>query len=574
VTATRTGFLLSAIVALAIGCTNPGAGTSRERAPGQPAEGAQPPRTAKRITAAIYGDPNSVISRMNTAQVSIPGASAIEQLAQAALSEITGTGTIQPLLAEAVPSIENGLWKLLPDGRMEITWRIREGARWHDGTLFSADDLVLTTVIDQDRDLPILRDVGYESVESVTAVDPRTVVVRWSKPYIDADTMFANGSSGSGFAVPLPKHLLAETYLRDKTAFQGLPYWSQEFVGTGPFKVREFVPGSHVTLIANEQYLTGRPKLDEIEVRFILDLNTIVTNLLAGSVELTLGRGFSIEQALEVRDQWQNGDVRVTPRSWIVIHPQFINPSPPVVADVRFRKALMHATDRQQLMDTLQGGLTGVAHVYLNPSEPEYKDVENSVVRYEYDQRRAAQMIQDLGYSKGTDGLYRDETGQRLAVEMRTYGVKVSDRATVVIADEWTRFGISTEPIIVPPQRIRDREYLATFPGFLMYRQPNTASGVGRLRGALAPTAENGFVGSNYARYVNAEFDSLIDRFLTTVPRPERIELLRQTVHHISDRLNLMGLFYDAEITMAHKRMQNVTAAETRLWNIHEWDVK
>ncbi len=212
-----------------------------------------------------------------------------------------------------------------------------------------------------------------------------------------------------------------------------------------------------------------------------------------------------------------------------------------VIGGVRFRKALMYAPDRQQLMDTLQGGFTGASHVYLNPSEPEFRDVENSVVRYDYDPRRAAQMLQELSYTRGADGLYRDGEGQRLALEMRTYAVKVSDRATVVIADEWSRFGISTEPVIIPPQRIQDREYMATFPGFLMYRQPNDASGVGRLRGSLAPTAENRFVGSNYARYLNPEFDTLIDRFLSTVPRPERIELLRQIVYHISDQVNLMG---------------------------------
>lgn len=557
-------------IILAAGC----APASGPTAGGGRADEGERGRTPRRIVGAIYGEPTSVVARMNTAQVSIPGAGAVEQLANAGLAEVTATGTLQPQLAEAVPSIENGLWKVFPDGRMETTWKIKANARWHDGRPVTAEDLVFTTTVDQDRDLPILRHAGYQSVAGVDAVDPRTVTVRWSKPYIEADVMFANGSSGSGFALPLPKHLLEETYQQDKTAFQAMSYWNQDFVGSGPFKVREFVPASHVTMVANDDYVFGRPKISEIEVRFILDLNTIVTNLIAGSVDLTLGRGYSIEQALEVRDQWMDGEVNIRPRSWIVMHPQFINPSPTVIADVRFRKALMHATDRQQLMDSLQGGATSVAHVYLSPTELEYKDVENSVVRYDYDQRKAAQVIEEIGYAKGPDGAYRDSSGQRLALEIRTYGVKVSDKSTVAIGDAWTRFGISTEPVIIPPQRIQDREYLATFPGFLMYRQPNTATDLGRLRGVLAPTPETRFVGSNYARYVNPEFDGLIDRFLTTIPKPERLQILRQAVHHISDQLNLMGLFYDAEITIQNKRVQNITAAETRLWDVHKWDVK
>ena len=52
-------------------------------------------------------------------------------------------GVRQPALAEAVPTIENGLWKLLPDGQMELIWKIRTGAAWHDGTPFTADDLCI-----------------------------------------------------------------------------------------------------------------------------------------------------------------------------------------------------------------------------------------------------------------------------------------------------------------------------------------------------------------------------------------------------------------------------------------------
>ena len=558
------------VAVVAAGCASP----ATPRASPVESAAVPAPRTPKRVTAAIYGTPTSVINRMNTAQVTIPGASAVEQLVNAGLSDIDGTGHIRPQLAEAVPSIENGLWRLLPEGRMETTWKIKSNARWHDGTPVTAEDMVFTTVVDQDTDLPIIRPAGYQSVESVEAADVRTVVVKWKRPYIDADTMFTSAGASLGFALPLPKHLLAESYAREKVGFLALPYWSQGFVGTGPYTVREFAPGTLVLLQASDDYVFGRPKIDEIEVRFILDLNVIVTNLLSGAIDMTLGRGFSVEHVLQVRSQWREGTAEVTPGSWIVIHPQFINPSPPVVADVQFRRALMHATDRQSLMDSLQGGLTGVAHVVVGPTEPEYKEVESAAVRYEYDQRRAAQLIEGLGYSRGPDGIYRDTAGQRLAVEMRTYGIKVSDDASVSIADAWTRFGVATEPLIVPPQRITDREYMATYPGFLMYRQPNAASDLGRLRGLLAPTAENRYVGSNYARYVSPEFDSLIDRYLTTIPKQERLRVLGDAVRHISENLNLMGLFYDADISFLSSRLQNVTVRERILWNIHLWDTK
>src|SRR5206468_4378487 len=96
------------------------------------------------------------------------------------------------------------------------------------------------------------------------------------------------------------------------------------------------------------------------------------------------------------------------------------NPSPAVVGNVQFRKALMMAIDRQQLVDALQFGLTSVADSYVAPSDPDYADTAGGSVRYPYDPRQTAQLIESLGYTKGPDGVYVDAGGQKLAVEVRS----------------------------------------------------------------------------------------------------------------------------------------------------------
>jgi len=97
----------------------------------------------------------------------------------------------RPALAEAVPTLENGLWKTTPDGRMETTWTIREGARWHDGAPFTTDDLLFTATVGRDREVAILSNAAWASVEEVTALDERTIAVRWREPYIYADSVFS-----------------------------------------------------------------------------------------------------------------------------------------------------------------------------------------------------------------------------------------------------------------------------------------------------------------------------------------------------------------------------------------------
>src|SRR5207302_6139381 len=99
------------------------------------------------------------------------------------------------------------------------------------------------------------------------------------------------------FAAPLPSHLLAASFQEDPVAFLNNRYWSTDYVGNGPFIVRDFQPGTSIRLEAFDGYVVGRPRLDEVNIRFILDANALAANILAGDVDLTLGPTLSIEQS-------------------------------------------------------------------------------------------------------------------------------------------------------------------------------------------------------------------------------------------------------------------------------------
>src|SRR6185295_3378032 len=135
--------------------------------------------------------------------------------------------------------------------------------------------------------------------------------------------------------VPLPKHLLDQPFQDEKAKFTDLPFWTTDFVGTGPFKVKEYVRDSYVLLEAFDSYILGRPKIDLLEVRFIPDGNTLSANVLAGAVELTIGRGLSLEQGLTLRDAWHEGKMESAPSNGIFLWPQLLTPNPQVIADVQ-----------------------------------------------------------------------------------------------------------------------------------------------------------------------------------------------------------------------------------------------
>lgn len=247
------------------------------------------------------------------------------------LTALDSQGARRPVLAEAVPSLQNGLWKLLPDGTMELTWTIRPGATWHDGTPLTADDLIFTLTVSGDREFPEFRNGTFEGLTHSDVVDPRTLSTRWSQPFIRADRLFAGGRDGA--AEPLPRHILERPYLENRDGFRQLPYWTTEYVGLGPFKLREWAQGSFILLEANDSFVLGRPKIDEMEVRIILDPGTVGANVLSGVVHATVGTGLNLEQSLEIANQWRDGKLVTAYENWILSYPQFINPNPPIVLD-------------------------------------------------------------------------------------------------------------------------------------------------------------------------------------------------------------------------------------------------
>ncbi|MBM2812480.1 MAG: hypothetical protein HW416_3239, partial [Chloroflexi bacterium] len=441
--------LLGLIVfALLTACAPP---QTSQRAGNDAVSPASPQR--KRITAAIMGNPSVIVQKLNsTGGGRVPGVGAVEMLLHAGLAQQDSTSVLRPRLAEDVPSAENGLWRVFPDGSMETTWRLKPSARWHDGVPITSADLAFTMAVVRDKALSDFGDVAYAFIESVDAPDPRTITVRWKEPFIEADTLFTVDR-----ALPMPRHLLEEAYAADRAAFTQHAYWSQGFVGAGPYRLRDWESGSHLVLEAFDDYVLGRPRIDEIEVRFIPDPAALSANVVGNAVDVTLGGGLSLEQALGAVAQWRDGSVVTKYNGWIVGYPQLLSPTPAVQSNLEFRRALIHAVDRDEMAASLMAGRSFAADSFLSPDTREYADTRGSAVLYPYDPRRAAQLVEGLGFARGVDGTFADAAGQKLVVDIQTtaaYDIQV--KSTLALADYWQRIGVGTSQDVLPPQRVGD----------------------------------------------------------------------------------------------------------------------
>ncbi len=567
--------VLLAVAMLGAGCapSNQPAASRGEQA-SQSASGSTAP---KRITVVVPNEPPVLyypLAPLSTRS----GGGIFYDLLNPGLAVTDNEYVLRPLLVEDVPALDRGNWKLLPDGTMTTTWRIRDGAVWHDGAPLTSDDLAFTLQVVRDRDLAAFRNKNYDLIASVETPDPRTLTINWSRPYIDADRAFTYQGTIS-FAVPLPKHLLETPYTTNKTGFLELPYWSAEFVGLGPYRLGQWVQGSYITLTAFDRYVLGRPKINEVEARFIPDQNTIISNVLAGSVDAFSGAAIGVDQALQLREQWKSGRVNIIPNNWAVVYPQHLNPQPALVSNPEFRRALLHAIDRQAMADTLMYGLVQVTDSPLDPNSREYKATEASLVRHPHDPRRAVQILEGLGLVRGADGMLRDSSGQQIPVEIRGAATRdIHVKGLFPIVDYWHKVGLAAEPNVISAQQASDLQDQATFKAFQLVRQDYHLNRLVSYHSSEARLPERNFTGSNNGRYMNPELDALIDRYQVTVPWDERMQVAGQILNHITAQLVALPLFYDMEVSLTSDRLLNATpltqGGTSQVWNGQEWDVR
>jgi peptide/nickel transport system substrate-binding protein len=563
-----TRLLLLSLTLVVSACAPAPASTPRSAPAVAPQSVAQPaavPAAPKRITIGAFVVATNILDNR---------ARPVPELVVGALTQLDDKGVRQPQLAEAVPSLENGLWQVFADGTMRTTHRLREKVLWHDGRPMTSDDLLFTATVAGDRSLNLaVRNPTFDLIERIEATDSRTVVVTWKEPHFQADSLFS--VSGGSFSNPLPKHLLEQAYVDDKATLDQHPFWTTAYVSAGAFRLRTWEQGSHAVLEAFGDYVLGRPKLDEIEVRWFADDNTLLANVLAGAIDLTPQSSVSMDLGATVRDQWREGRIEPYVIGAFSIYPQFDHPSPAALRNPLFRRALLMSIDRQQMVDEFTHRTSQIAHSPIPPDDPAYPYVKDSIVAYDYDPQRAMQMIASLGFSRGADGFFRDTTGEVMTIKAQS--AVTSAKLNQTVADYITRIGLKGEGVTLASAVSTQPEVRYTYGGLDVVNSPIGSLGmVNQLISSSAPLPERNYrapnSGVNRGSYVDPEWDGLMRRYVTSVPLPERMQALAQLVHMQTDQLSLMGLYYTVYAVVMSNRLQNVPPGVA--WNTHLWDVK
>src|SRR4051812_9414737 len=498
----RPGALLAAMLAVLLLSCTPGSDRATQPSPGQansPAQG----RTLVVLNRAEYATLAPKVLQSN-------GPLGTTRLFNASLSLIDDAGLPRPYLVETLPQLDTDSWRVSPDGRMETTYTLRSNLTWQDGAPLTADDFAFAFRVYKDPQLGIFIAEPQDAIDAVLAPDPRTIVVQWRalNPI--------GGSLTFGDLDPLPRHLLEAAfndYAEGRTSresFVNGSAWTTEYVGAGPYRLERWEPGLQLEGTAFEHHALGRAKIDRLIIRILVDENTTLATVLAGGhLDYTNESTMRFEHYATLKREWEptgKGQAVLGLGTAVYLflqqRPEYVGD--PGLLDLRVRRALAHAIDRQALNEGLFEGLGIPTESPVPPDVPFYPAVDRLMAKYPLDLNRSAQLMAEAGYTRDSQGLYADGQGRQFHLDFAVQNSSEIERMQAILSRSWRDAGFDVRTTAMAVSLFTQQETRQTLPG-LGYALFTAAEATFRSSEVGAPG--NRWTGNNRSGWTNPGYD-------------------------------------------------------------------
>ncbi len=448
--------------------------------------------------------------------------------------------TFGPGLAES--------WKLTDD----TTWlfSLRKGVKFHNGEELKASDVVFT--LDRLKK-SLMANLGA-NIASFKAIDDHTVEIKTPRPY-----------------AVLPNDLAAVLILNAKYVKEaGDEQADLKPIGTGPYKLVEWVKEDHITLEANKDYYAGPAKLDTVVFRPITNGATRTAALLTGEVDVI--------QDLNVRDVER---VKSDDRYKVLMRPSLLNvvlsidqrdKSPTIdldknpMTDRRVREAMVRAIDVSAINKVIMNGLSTPSEQYVPASHTGYLDGASFRDMYPFDPGKAAALMAEAGYADGFT-VTLDATNNRY----------VNDQQIVqALASMLGKIKINLKLNLMPKSNFFSYIRVPSDKSSLIMSGWDVPSGDGGSMYSVmfySRGKKEGYGQVNRGSYSNAQVDALIDKADATSKLVERDEFLQQATKILMTDIPMIPLHYEQDLYAAKTNVEITPRADKFLW-AYEIDVK
>jgi peptide/nickel transport system substrate-binding protein len=332
----------------------------------KPAAAPAPAANRKDLRIRLGGDGASLDPAVASLQ---QDASVVQQLYSGLVRLKIGTNEFEPDLAER--------WEVSPDATV-YTFHLRRGVKWHKGFGdFTSADVKYTVERNLNPDVKSRHLAVYSGIQSVETPDPYTVRITLKQP--DGYFLYALAAYRSGYIV------------NQKAVEQAGAGYGRSPVGTGPFVFDHWTANTETVLTANDDYYGGPPKVARLVFRPIPEAATASVAFERG--ELDVYTTLEIENAKRFAT---NQNIQVVRANGAYTLNIGLNPKlNPALGDIKVRQALLYATNRQEIVDTVMGGYAKVATSPLMP----HLQANTDVPAYPFDPARARTLLTEAGVS-------------------------------------------------------------------------------------------------------------------------------------------------------------------------------
>lgn len=459
-----------------------------------------------------------------------------------------------PDLATEVPSRENG--GIAQDG-LTYTFKLRNDVKWHDGTQFTAKDVVYTYTTMQKKELGSQRTTELnDRVESITAPDNNTVVFKMKK-------IVAPFLTSNMYAI-VPEHILKDVAADQIKAHPFSTGDAKATIGTGPFKFGSYTKGDNVTLVKNPNYFRGEPALDQYILKVVKDGTVLVAQLKTGEVDFG---GITAALYEEMTKQANVNAVKYDTYSFSFYTYQLDTAKTDLFQEKAVRQALAYALDREAMLKAIQFGL-GTIGAGTEPVLSWAYAPDQITTKYTYDPNKANQLLDQAGWVKGSDGI-RAKGGKRLSFTIwGQSGSPVIDGYMASMQQLWRAIGVECTPkneefSSLVARLTESYDFEMVIVGFSWGVDPDQST-------MWATESYKG--GFNLNKYSNPQVDQIVKQALSELDQEKRKQLYIQMQNIIADEAPSVILYFTQTPAAVNKRVHNLfpNAVSVR-WNSHTW---
>lgn len=472
--------------------------------------------------------------------------------------DVDRLGKFVPDIATTVPTLENG--GISHDGKT-ITYHLRQGVKWQDGRPLTSRDVVYTYRAIMNPKNAVQSRGGYDQIAKIDAPDAHTIVLHMRLPFSPIISVFMGVQGGTPV---LPAHLLPQS-----ADLSGLPY-NKRPVGSGPFSVTQWIPGDRVVFDANPSYWRGRPKLSRIVFRKAASAAAVLDLLRRNDIDAWLRAEPTDYPQLSALDDFS---VHLSPEN-VIDHIDF-NTRNPKLSDVRVRRAIKYAIDRDRLVRDVTAGI-----YQTTDSDQQFFSwaYDAKVSKMRYDPQNSRRLLDEAGWKIGADGV-RERAGRELRLEFaHIEGPGTGPAVGAALRDELRAVGIALVPRSYPDERmfasardgglLNSGKYDIAYFGWVFDVDPDDSSEYACNQ--KPPAGQNSLFWC----------DPIVDRAeadaLATFDVQRRKRDYSRVQRQIADQVPTIFLFAERSVDVYSKRFSGFAPSpgESSFWNAWAWSMQ